>query len=60
MDNKKLNDLNNKALSDEELEQVTGGYVQYAEIDDGDLIDISPDLPDIDKPTFDPNSNPTP
>ncbi|MCQ2330216.1 MAG: hypothetical protein MJZ93_06650 [Paludibacteraceae bacterium] len=27
-------------------------YVQFAEIDDGNLIDISPDLPDIDVPTF--------
>ena len=41
-------------LTDEELEQVTGGYVQFVEIDDGDLIDISPDLPDIDVPTFNP------
>ena len=39
-------------LTDEELAKVVGGYVQFAEIDDDDLIDISPDLPDIDVPTF--------
>ena len=39
-------------LTDEELAKVVGGYVQFKELDDGDLIDIEPDLPDIDVPTF--------
>ena len=34
-----------RELSEEDLKKVTGGYVQFAEIDDGDLIDITPTLP---------------
>ncbi|MBQ0097052.1 MAG: hypothetical protein KBS53_05315 [Bacteroidales bacterium] len=34
-----------RELSEEDLKKVTGGDVQFAEIDDGDLIDINPTLP---------------
>ena len=41
-----------RELSDEDLKKVIGGYVQFVEIDDGDLIDINPDLPQIEVPLF--------
>lgn len=34
-----------RELSDEDLKKVIGGYVQFVEIDDDDLVDINPTLP---------------
>lgn len=34
-----------RELSEDDLKKVTGGYVQFVEIDDDDLVDINPDLP---------------
>ena len=34
-----------RELSEDDLKKVTGGYVQFVNIDDGDLIDITPTLP---------------
>lgn len=34
-----------RELSEDDLKKVTGGYVQFKELEDGDLEDIIPDLP---------------
>ena len=34
-----------RELSEDDLKKVTGGYVQFVEPDEGDLIDITPTLP---------------
>lgn len=57
-------DADKKEVEQKVVEFMTTGepdnYVMFVEIDDDDLIDISPDLPDIDVPTFNPNPSTPP